>query len=158
MGAAGGKSPVCRPICVPSMFDNPYGSSLETQVLAATPLELVKMLFDAAVKSVSEARRHLAAGEIAERSRAATRTIEILAELSRSLDHQAGGELSARLAALYDYIARRVQEANFEQTDGGLAEAESLLRTLQEGWSGALSAQAVTAAASGYRELHQWSA
>jgi flagellar protein FliS len=143
------------------MYDNPYGSSLETQVLAATPMELVEMLFDAAVKSVSEARRHLAAGRIMERSRAASKTVEILTELSRSLDHQAGGELSTRLAALYEYIGRRIQEANFEQTDGGLAEAEGLLRTLHQGWSGALASQAVTAtAASSYSGsgAHQWSA
>lgn len=116
------------------------------------------MLFDAAVKSVSEARRHLAEGRIADRSRAVTRTIEILTELSRSLDHQAGGDLSVRLAALYEYIGRRLQEANFEQTDDGLSEAERLLRALHEGWSGALAGQAVTATAPGYSEAHQWSA
>lgn len=145
------------------MHYNPYGSSLETRVLAATPLELVAVMVETAVASVVDARRHLAAGRIRERSRAATKVVEILAELSRSLDHSAGGELSARLAGLYDYIACRVLEANFEQSDPGLAEAESLLRTLHEGWTGALAQQPVAAGpvtnASTYAAAsHQWSA
>jgi flagellar protein FliS len=141
------------------MYENPYGSSLEAQVLSATPMELIVMLFDAAVKSVAEARRALAAGEIRDRSRAATKAVEILAELSRSLDVNAGGELAARLAAVYDYPTRRILDANFTQTDDGLREAEQLLRTLHEGWAGALASQAVTAAAvPEYAGAHQWSA
>jgi hypothetical protein len=51
-------------------------------------------------------------------------------------------------------------EANFEQTDGGLAEAERLLRTVQEGWRGAMAGLAVAAAAPAvqYAGAHQWSA
>lgn len=143
------------------MYDNPYGSSVEAKVLSATPLELVEMLVNAAVSAVVDARRHLAAGRIPERARAATKTVEILAELSRSLDHTKGGDLSARLAGLYDYIARQVLDANFRQSDQGLAEAESLLRTLHEGWTGALAGQTVAVAAAGtpsYAASHQWSA
>ena len=145
------------------MYANPYasGSSLETQVLSATPTELIGLLFDAAVKTVVEARRHLAEGRIPERGRAVTKTVEIMAELSRSLNHTEGGELSARLAGVYDYVARRVMEANFEQTDGGLAEAERLLRTVQEGWTSAmagLTAAASATPAAEYAGAHQWSA
>jgi flagellar protein FliS len=142
------------------MYDNPYGSSIETRVLAATPMELIEILFDAAVESVMEARRHLAEGRIAERGRAVTKAVEILNELSRSLDHSAGGELSARLASLYDYIAQRLLDANFRQADDGMAEAESLLRTLLEGWSGAVANQAPppSSCAPVYAGAQQWSA
>jgi flagellar protein FliS len=85
-----------------------------------------------------------------------------LANLSQSLDRRSGGDLCGRLAELYDYIARRVLEANFEQSDSGLAEAETLLRTLHEGWTGALAQQAVVSAAAlpptGYAPAHRWSA
>jgi flagellar secretion chaperone FliS len=117
------------------MFENPYAVSLETKVYSATPLELVRMLYDAAVDSVRAARQHLAQGNIAERSRAITKTYRILAELYGALDRQRGGELSARLAALYDYMQRRLLDANFRQTDEGLAEVEKLLLPLQEAWS-----------------------
>lgn len=117
------------------MYENPYASSLETKILSATPMELVKLLYQAAIEAVQAARQHLTRGEIVERGRSVSKAVEILAELSGSLDHQKGGELSTRLAALYDYLQRTLLDANFRQADGGLATAEVLLKTLNEAWS-----------------------
>jgi len=115
-------------------FDDPYGEYLESQVLTASPLELVEMLVRAARDATRAAREHLAAGRIRERARQISKAHAILAQLSTSLDHSRGGPLSLRLAALYDYIQRRLLEANFRQHAEPLVEAESLLTTLLEGW------------------------
>jgi flagellar secretion chaperone FliS len=115
-------------------MSNPYGNYLEDRVLSATPLELVGMLYDAALSAVQEAQGHLAQGRIAERSREITRAVAILTELGHSLDHEVGGDLSARLAALYDYMQRRLLDANFLQTGDGLVEVERLLTPLAEAW------------------------
>src|SRR5579883_2798050 len=119
---------------VASMYSTPYATSLETRILAATPLELVSILYDGALEAVQSARRHLAEGLIRERSQAVTKAVEILMELSTSLDHERGGELSARLGDLYGYMQRVLLDANFRQTDPGLAEVEGLLKTLREAW------------------------
>ena len=108
---------------------------LEARVLSATPVELVRMLYGAALDSVSEARRHLAAGQIAARSREISRAVAIVAELSSSLDRAAGGSLAQNLAELYDYLQRRLIEANIRQSDDPLAEAIGLLMTLSEAWA-----------------------
>lgn len=126
------------------MFENPYAASLDTQILSATPLELVRMLYDAAIDSTQAARRHLAQGRIAERTRAVTKAFDILAELYGSLDRERGGELSVRLGGLYDYMQRRLLDANFEQSDDGLAEVEGLLSSLREAWR-SIDAQPVKA-------------
>ena len=120
---------------VRAMNENPYASSLETRVLSATPLELVNMLYQAATEAVQAAREHLTRGEIPERGRSVSRAVAIIAELSGSLDHAKGGEVSTRLAAMYDFLQRTLLDANFRQADAGLAEAESLLKTLSEAWS-----------------------
>jgi flagellar protein FliS len=120
---------------VQAMYDNPYASSLETRIFSATPMELVQMLYKAAIEGVQTARYHLKRGEVVERGRAVTKTVAILAELNSSLDHAKGGELSASLAALYDYLQRTLLDANFRQADDGLAEAEKLLKTLDDAWS-----------------------
>ena len=70
------------------MYENPYAASLDTKILSATPLELVKLLYQAAIEAVQAARQHLACGVIVERARSVGRAVEILAELSGSLDHQ----------------------------------------------------------------------
>jgi flagellar protein FliS len=116
------------------MTSQPYGDHLETRILSATPLELVCILYDAMLASIGRARRALERGEVLERSRAVTHAVEIVYELGHSLNHDAGGELSVRLGALYEYVQRRLLEANLEQDDAGLAEAECLLSILAEAW------------------------
>jgi flagellar protein FliS len=55
-------------------------------------------------------------------------------ELVTSLNGQVEGDLSKRLALLYDYIIRKLEEAHREQALGPLDEAEILLKNLHEGW------------------------
>jgi len=116
------------------MWQNAHDAYLESRVLSADPLELVHLLYEAAIAAVREARRYLAEGEIAARSRSITKAFSILQELVAALDHDRGGEISARLAQLYDYIQRRLLEANFQQADEPLAEVLGLLATLAEAW------------------------
>jgi len=119
-----------------------YQSYLESEVLSADPLKLVKIVYVAILDSVQSARRYLSTGEIAERSAAITKAIALLQELSSSLDHEKGGEISRNLVELYDYMQRQLLRANTQQTDAPLAEVHNLVSTLLEAW------QAVAAAAS----------
>ncbi|MGA2136242.1 MAG: flagellar export chaperone FliS [Bryobacteraceae bacterium] len=113
---------------------NAYAEYLESQVLSADPVELVRLLYRAAVEATRRARCHLAAGQIAERSRQISKTHAILTQLSLSLDHSRGQTVSHSLAELYDYMQRRLIEANARQIEAPLVEVESLLATLLEGW------------------------
>lgn len=90
---------------------------LESRVLSADGVELVQILFQAALESVEKARRHLSQGDIAARSKEITKASAILAELALSLDHSAGGDLSRTLLELYDYMQRRLLEANIQQSE-----------------------------------------
>lgn len=114
-------------------MNNPYAAYMESNILSASPVELVGMLYTAAGEAIRDARRFLAEGKIPERAAAVSRAVEILAELNSSLD-PAAGELTARLAQLYDYMQRRLLEANFQQADGPLEETQGLVETLAEAW------------------------
>jgi|SRR5579871_1703706 len=116
------------------MWKSAQDAYLEERVLAADPLELVRLLYRAAIAALREARRALSNGEIAARSRAISNACGILIELNTTLDHSQGGELSIRLAALYDYMLSRLLDANLQQSDALLAEVLGLLSTLAEGW------------------------
>jgi flagellar secretion chaperone FliS len=117
------------------MFQSAHDAYLENRVLSAEPLELVQMLYQAAIGAVQDARHHLANGKIMERSRAITKACTILIELTASLNREAGGELAQRLGSLYDYMRRKLIEANFRQSDEPLGEVLSLLATISEGWA-----------------------
>jgi len=118
------------------MWQNAHDAYMESRILSAEPMELVRMLYRGCIDSVKEAQRHLEDGDIAGRSRQITKAHDILTELVSSLDPQRGGELSIRLGQLYDYMQRRLIEANCRQEDGPLCEVLGLLCTLLEGWEG----------------------
>jgi flagellar protein FliS len=122
------------------MWQNAHDTYLEQRILSADPLELVRVLYQAATTAVRKARRHLAAGEIVPRSRAISHAYRVLSELNTALDHARGGDLSRRLAQMYGYMMRRLIDANFEQRDEPLAEVLGLLATLAEAWDGLKSA------------------
>lgn len=107
---------------------------LESKVYSADPVELVRMLYAAALNSTRSAREHLAAGQIAPRSAAISKVLAILGELDGALNHEVGGTVSQRLAQLYAYMRQRLFEANLRQADAPLAETEALLATLLEAW------------------------
>jgi flagellar protein FliS len=116
------------------MSNNAHEAYLESRILSADPVELVKILYQAAIGSVREARRHLENRDIAGRSRAITKAARILTELTVSLDRERGGDVSAGLGRLYDYMTRQLIEANMRQSDGPMEEVLGLLLTLAEGW------------------------
>jgi flagellar protein FliS len=111
-----------------------YQNYFEDEVLSADPVRLVQLLYRGAIDSIERARRCLAEGDIRGRSRAITKCHKILVELSTALDHSRGAEVSRGLAELYDYMMRRLIQANATQTDAPLAEIERLLLTLEEAW------------------------
>jgi flagellar secretion chaperone FliS len=110
-----------------------YGRYLETEAFSADPLTLVCMLYRGAIEAIGRARRHLKDRQILERSREIMRAMEILRELSRSLDPQ-HDQISRPLRDLYAYMQARLIEANSQQIDPPLAEVEQVLSTLLEGW------------------------
>ncbi|HUI77703.1 MAG TPA: flagellar export chaperone FliS [Bryobacteraceae bacterium] len=118
------------------MFYGAHDTYLESRVLSADPLELVRLLYQGAIDAVQDARHYLAEGKILDRSRSITRAVSILVELTASLDHERGGEIASRLAGLYDYMQKKLLEANFQQIDAPLGEVLGLLTTLSEGWAG----------------------
>jgi flagellar secretion chaperone FliS len=118
------------------MWRNAHDTYLEERVLSADPVELIQMLYQAALTAVADARRHLAERQILVRAQSVSKACNILVELNTSLDFDRGGEITVRLSQLYGYMHRRLVEANLRQSDELLAEVSGLLSTLMEGWAG----------------------
>jgi flagellar protein FliS len=116
------------------MSTNPYDTYLEATILSAEPIELVRILYRTAIESVRDARIHLADGDIAARSRAISKAVAVLIELSCCLKSDAEPRLSRNLTELYDYMQRRLLKANLDQADAPLEEVADLLENLSEAW------------------------
>src|SRR5262245_4278689 len=104
------------------MSQNPYENYIESQILSASPLQLVSILYQGAIDALRAARVHLADGDIRGRTQASGRAQAFLAELTQSLDQERGGEFAADLMELYAYILRRVHEGNVQGNDFAYAE------------------------------------
>lgn len=115
-------------------MSNKYPTYLDEEVLNATPLRFVPLLYHAALDSIASARRYIRLGDIRARSQAISKAMRIVTELSLSLDRKVGGELSKNLAELYNYVQSLLIKGNFQQSEPPLAEAERLLGTLAEAW------------------------
>lgn len=110
---------------------------VETGVMGASPHRLIAMLFEGARNAITQARMHLKSGNVGGRCEAIGKAIRIVEEgLQQSLNLEAGGEIAGRLNALYNYIVRRLFEANIKQSETMLIEADGLLATLEEAWTG----------------------
>ncbi len=109
---------------------------VETGVDAATPHQLVTMLFDGCVEAIAQARSALQRGEIAAKCAAITRAVRIVDEgLKASLDLKGGGKLAADLQSLYAYLSVRLTEANLHNDGAALDECEALLEPVRSAWT-----------------------
>ena len=118
------------------MSNQAHSAYLESRILTADPIELIRLMYQAAIGEVRSARQHLANRDIRSRSQAISKAAAILTELTVALDRKAGGEYAERLADLYGYMMRKLAEANFQQRDEPMVEVLGLLSTLLEGWEG----------------------
>lgn len=118
---------------------------LETQVLSAGPERLISLLFSGARAAIAQARIHMEAGRVAERGSAISKATRIVDEgLKLSLNLEAGGEVAANLARLYDYITRALLTANLKSEIGQLDVADRLLAELADAWQQSVDGQSNT--------------
>jgi flagellar protein FliS len=111
-----------------------YQTSQDLNVLSASPMELVRMLYSGALSAVRAARENLESGDIRERSRQITKACSIIEELAISLNKEQGGKVAQDLAELYVYMHQRLIQANIQQQMAPLVEVQKLLETLFEAW------------------------
>lgn len=103
-------------------------------VAAADPHGLVTMLMDGALHRLSAARGAIEHGATESKGRLIHRVVEIIDELRASLNFEAGGEIAANMADLYDYSSRLLMRASLENRIDLLDEAGRLLGEIRSAW------------------------
>lgn len=107
---------------------------VQTAIDAASPHQLIDMLFQGALDRINQAKGFMARDDMAGKARAVNACIDILEGLQASLDHSEGGEIAANLDALYEYMQRRMFRASADNDGDALVEVADLLRTLRDAW------------------------
>ena len=117
-----------------SFAHNGLNAYRQTQVQSRTPLELVVMLYDGAIKSMTAAREAILRRDIRARRDAISKALAIISELQSTLNLEQGGQIASSLDDLYGYSTRRLLDAAAKNDVKPLDEIRRVFETLRDAW------------------------
>lgn len=103
-------------------------------VETADPHGLVTLLLDGALERIRFARGCMLGGNVAGKGEAISKTIEIVGGLQGGLNHEVDTPLVGQLDSLYDYVNRRLLQANLRDDEEALDEVARLLGQIRASW------------------------
>lgn len=123
---------------------------VETGVASASPHRLILMLYEGAIAAIASAQQDVRLKNVAAKGEAISKAISIIdGGLKASLDLNVGGELARNLSELYDYMGRRLLQANIRNDAAALEEVRQLLLQLAGAWESLAASTAAAAAQPG---------
>lgn len=109
---------------------------LHTEVLEADPHKLIQMLLEGALTRLATAKKFIEDKDFEAKNEKISNAVDIICALQESLDHEKGGVISANLERLYDYMTRRLFDANRLNDNDIITEVMGLLLEIKAGWEG----------------------
>ena len=107
----------------------------QTQIQSRSPLELVVMLYDGALRFLQQTVDAMERGDLVAKRDSLSRAMAIVTELHGMLDLEQGGEVAASLDSLYTYMMERLTTANQQRDKAPVAEVMRLMSGLRDAWS-----------------------
>jgi len=115
---------------------SPYQQYQQNYIKSAGRGELTLILYDGAARFIKQGIRFIEANNIQSAHDSIVRAQEIISHLNETLNTDY--ELSGSLALLYDYINRRLIEANIKKDRDILGEVLDFVSQLRDTWNEAL--------------------
>jgi len=115
---------------------NPYEKYKNNAIFTASGEELTLMLYDGALKFCNQALTALEGKDYERTNELIIKVQSIVQELQLTLDMQY--EISHQLNSLYDYIYRRLLDANSKKDSAILIEARDYIRNFRDTWRDAI--------------------
>jgi flagellar protein FliS len=108
----------------------------QSSIDGASPHQLIAMLINGAITRLSTAKGCMERKDFAGKGVQLGKSIDIIDGLQGCLDMDAGGDVSAKLDSLYDYMIRRLSEASRNNDMEIVNEVIGLLHNVKAGWDG----------------------
>jgi flagellar protein FliS len=105
----------------------------ETSVTTSSPLRLVVMLYEGAIRFSQQAIQDMEKKDLVGKRKSVDRALAILQQLRGSLDKQ-HGQIANDLDRLYDYMMSRIAEGSRKLDTRPIDECVRLLKTMAEAW------------------------
>lgn len=120
------------------LLNNPYEKYKKTSINTASPQELVLMLYDGGVRFIEQGKLFIKNKKLDKANDSIYKAQLVVDELIAGLDMNNGGEIAVRLNLLYDYMKRRLIDANMKKDTDILDEVEGMFKELRETWKEAM--------------------
>ncbi|HEY2990954.1 MAG TPA: flagellar export chaperone FliS [Candidatus Binatia bacterium] len=117
------------------------GGSMMNSINLGDKAAILLMLYNAAIELLEEGKTALEEGQVVEKGAYLSKAHAIISELLVSLDVNVGGDLARSLEDLYIFMMDQLMTANMHNDTKPIDAVLSVLRTLREGWEGAVSAE-----------------
>jgi flagellar secretion chaperone FliS len=113
-------------------INNPYTAYQNNSVNTASPGELTLMLYNGSLKFIHIAKKAIEDKNIELKNTNIQKAQAIVSELMVTLNTDL--EISQNLMSLYDYINRRLTEANVKNDNTILEEVEGMITEFRDTW------------------------
>ena len=113
-------------------MQNPYAKYQQNSVVTASPGELTLMLYNGCIKFIHIAKKAIDNKQIEQKHINITKAQKIISELIMTLNMDY--EISKEMKRMYDYINRRLVEANIKNDVKILDEVEELVTEFRDTW------------------------
>lgn len=103
-------------------------------VNGASPLQLIVMLYDGALRFMEGGRHAIAHNDYAKQNQQLQQAQKIVMELMSCLDMEKGGEVAKNLLSLYTYVLNELVKGNCEDNPECINRCIRVMRDLRESW------------------------
>ena len=113
------------------------------QISEATPHRLVQLLMEGALDRMAQAKGAISRGDVAQKGVMLGKAVDIIGGLREGLDKDKAvdpDELD-HLDSLYEYMARRLTQANIHSDPEVIDEVARLMITVKSGWDAIATAE-----------------
>ena len=116
-------------------LSNPYAQYRRDSVETASPTRMIVMLYDGAIRFLSQALPAMHARRYDQQSLLIGKAQAIISHLRDTLDFEAGGAVARHLSGLYGDLFDALTDANIHDKPERVEQAIEALRELREAWA-----------------------
>jgi len=110
----------------------PQDAYRKQDILTASSVDLIIMLYDALKKNIVLGRRMIGKKDVQNSHKYLIKAQEIVSELINCLDMNY--PISEELLSIYDFMLRNIEEANIRKDEAPLAPLMEMIDSLREAW------------------------
>jgi flagellar protein FliS len=116
------------------MYNNGVQMYRKTNVVTADPKRLVLMCYEGAIDSLKIGKQKIVEKKYEEKGKNIAKARDIISELKSSLNFEEGGTIASNLDSLYNYMLRRIIEADLANDVQAMDDVIGMLGDLKSAW------------------------